>query len=71
MVAGAFWRSGVAGTIQAHPLIRAKAIRADEDVMARTIVGYLSSWAAVRRQNNPVGKDERVKRKQAKLMRQR
>ena len=84
--------------MQAHPLIRAKAIRADADLLARALVGYLSSWAAVRRQNNLIGKDEclnlgahmrlladvvkmlnvtdadfteRVKRKQAKLMRQR
>ena len=84
--------------LEAHPLVRAKAIRAYEDVLARALVGYLSSWAAVRRQNNPVGKHERlnlgahmrmladvvmrlkvtdadfierVKRKQAKLMRQR
>ena len=91
-------RGGVPGAMQAHPLIRAKAIRADEGRLARSFLGYLSSLAAVRRQNNLIGQDktlsvsehmrlladvvhtidlddaeftERVKRKQAKLMRQR
>ncbi|MFG0262505.1 MAG: hypothetical protein ACF788_08960 [Novipirellula sp. JB048] len=90
-------RGGGSAVMEAHPLIRAKAIRADEAALARALIGYLSSWAAVRRQHNPIGKDEhlnlgahmrmladvvmtlkvsdtdfteRVKRKQAKLIRQ-
>lgn len=53
-------REGGSGAMQANPLIRAKAIRSDEDRLARALIGYLSSWVAVRRQNNIIGKDERL-----------